>query len=478
MIRIYRIVVLSFSVVTLSACGGGSGGSGIAEAGDVEVDIAEAPTGTITNTATPSGTGSIVPGRDSGSDEEGPDPEDRLPDGGIAGEPSEDTPAADDRLPGGGIAGDPLEDEPAIATPMFDGTLSAITSIYSDSQLAAIEALGLELNLGDDPPNIEGTFRLDPAILQSSSVPNDEENLGENFTPITFTFSNQDNSSLTLDLTTLSDSGDTQVDGSGAFISGSGNAFTVYFLAEVTFEGFTFTSSETYSGIITDAGITNLQQAIFILDDRGDPQDLVFDQDTGRLFIDTDGLSVRTEAGPGPLSDQEMTAADSGSDQESVPETEIEGSLTANFEPLIGGFILAADFFDGGFFSYSVEFTQDSVIEASNGGSILVASNDSGDITCTDQGGSSPTYICTVVNGLDQEVSVLFSLFGLEGFGNAFLCRPSVDFCDPSIVEDQLENSPNGNVQIFLIPVFGARSTGERELSDLRFTNAYQSMDK
>jgi len=170
----------------------------------------------------------------------------------------------------------------------FDGSSEAVADFYTPSQVAAIESLGLQINLGDTPPNVEGVFRRDPSILQATSVPNDSE-IGAVFNPITITFSNQ--SGLDLSVETIADSGDTASLSSAAAISGSGNAFTVYSIVEVTVDGHTFQSAETYSGIVTANGIENLQTSILVIDDRGDPNDAIIGNDTGRLLVDGDGIS-------------------------------------------------------------------------------------------------------------------------------------------------------------------------------------------
>lgn len=176
----------------------------------------------------------------------------------------------------------------------FSGTRPSVEQLYSAPLLEALENIGIQINLGEDPPNVEGSYLFNPVILQATSVPGDQSRVGQGFADPTVTFSNQDNTSLTLDLEARSTN--TSVVGTGSFISGSGDSFTVYFLTEVTQSGHTFESTETYSGVVTDAGIENLQRAVFVVDDRGDPNNNIIPNNTGRLFIDQDGLSMRVTA--------------------------------------------------------------------------------------------------------------------------------------------------------------------------------------
>lgn len=192
---------------------------------------------------------------------------------------------------GGSSGGGSNDANTVTVTTNFTGTRPSVEQIYSESLITSLEMIGLNINLGDNPPNVEGSYLLEPRVLQATTVPVENIEIGVGNGSTTITFSNQNNANLTLDLE--ANSGSTNVVDTGSFISGSGNLFTVYFVAEVTVDGHTFDSTETYSGVITDGGVQNLQRAIFVLDDRGDPNDGLIPNDTGRLFIDEDGLSVR-----------------------------------------------------------------------------------------------------------------------------------------------------------------------------------------
>ena len=191
---------------------------------------------------------------------------------------------------------EPTVDEPVAGeVPEFDGSLPAITNLYSQDQIDAIEALGLTINLGDNPPNIEGTYRMSPGQLQATSVPNDPVQPGAVGFDTNFTFFDQNNSSLTVDLDLVEDNGSTS-QGSGSFISGSGQLFTVFFVTETTIGGFVADSTITISGVVNSSGIENLQFAAFALDHRDAPENIFIPENTGRLFIDPDGLSERITA--------------------------------------------------------------------------------------------------------------------------------------------------------------------------------------
>jgi len=198
------------------------------------------------------------------------------------------------------IADTPVTDTPVDAPimdnpPVFDGFEASINDLYTPAQVDAIEQIGLVFNLGDQPPNIEGTFRVEPVIVQATTAPEDDGETGFELPAQTYTFSNQNNSTLTVDLLLIEDSGQTTV-GNGSFISGNDQQFTVYFVSETNIDGFVADTTITLSAVISGNGIENVQAAGFLLNDRGDPGDVFIPNNAGRLVIDEDGFSERIQS--------------------------------------------------------------------------------------------------------------------------------------------------------------------------------------
>jgi len=158
----------------------------------------------------------------------------------------------------------------------FDGSRSSLPDFYSEEMLLATESLGLSLNFGDESPNVEGIFRVEPVVLQATSNPNDAFGVGNTGVPFSVTFSNQDSNSLVIDVSDGTDL--TEV--TQAVISGSGNAFTVFALVAVPAIGVELPAA--YSGNLTEFGIENFQYAPFTAADVN-----------VRLFVDQDNLSER-----------------------------------------------------------------------------------------------------------------------------------------------------------------------------------------
>ena len=135
--------------------------------------------------------------------------------------------------------------------------------------------LGLEINGGKTPPNIEGMYYATPVILINSTEKGD--NIGEQFNDGTFVFSEQNNAELTI-LSYIEEMGIGSDTGLGSLITGNGNKFSVFVIMRSMY-------SETVyffiSGKIENAGIRNMQF-------------LLLNEDLqGRLFKDEDGLADR-----------------------------------------------------------------------------------------------------------------------------------------------------------------------------------------
>jgi len=169
------------------------------------------------------------------------------------------------------------------------------SNLLTDNQFSVFESLGLQVNLGDNPPNIEGTFRIDPRIIQASTVPGSAEDVGTTISSVSVTFSNQNSATQTLEVVVVED--DAEGAGSvetvivGSSILGSDNAFTAFFVSEITFNNQAFALATGFSGIITEAGIENFQLADVVIDDGGDPFNDLIPNNTGELFIDETGFS-------------------------------------------------------------------------------------------------------------------------------------------------------------------------------------------
>jgi hypothetical protein len=162
-----------------------------------------------------------------------------------------------------------------------------VDEIVSKEIRDEMEALGLPLNWGNTPPNLEKIFLLSPNILLGSNISSDV--IGNKYGDLKIQFAEQDEDlSIKINYTQSVSTGT----GIGGIIVGEGNKFTIY--AKVTSTRANGTKSDlaqVYSGEITDTGIKDFHYSLFMLDDYGDPNDELIEIGEGRVFHDSDGFS-------------------------------------------------------------------------------------------------------------------------------------------------------------------------------------------
>lgn len=167
-----------------------------------------------------------------------------------------------------------------------------IKNIVPDSTLTKITDLGMPINKGKKPTNLENYYKVSPLTLKATSVPNDYSP-GATFADYKFRLYDQDNENLTIKLDYAS--GSETGTGLGGFISGDGKDFSVFVKVH------SFSSNQPaevlhiISGTLTDEGIENFYFSNFMLDDYGDPLNVWMDLECGRVFYDSDGFSPIVE---------------------------------------------------------------------------------------------------------------------------------------------------------------------------------------
>ena len=171
----------------------------------------------------------------------------------------------------------------------FDGSVETIENFFSAEVLQTMEDFGFVVHEGNTPPNISGEYLLSQTKLEASNMPNDV--IGRIYTDIILKFSNQENENLSLDYEQIA--GTANSVGVQSFISGKDDNFSVFIKVNNTLEEHTSVIAVGYSGKLLDGGIENIQYTIIMLDDKGDPNNNLIGNNTGRLFIDSDGFSPK-----------------------------------------------------------------------------------------------------------------------------------------------------------------------------------------
>ena len=145
---------------------------------------------------------------------------------------------------------------------------------------------------GKNPPNIEGSYFVDPEILIGSSLSYDQ--IGKKYSSEYQKYGNQDMTNNTIDMVRVQGGGSEWEKGSGAFISGTGNNFTIYFNMEGESSGIKNKRAYVVSGTKTSTGIKNLTMGFIMTYKDADPDHKLVDVGTFRFFTDQDGMSEAT----------------------------------------------------------------------------------------------------------------------------------------------------------------------------------------
>lgn len=182
-----------------------------------------------------------------------------------------------------------LGEEIIINDDNFQGTERDIENFYTPEALEALRNLGLVINEGNSPPNINGVYMTQPMVLEATNILDDPE-LGFEFANIRFAVSNQNNDSLTLNFSGFDVT--SRISVIASFISGSGNQFSVYLKVSVNHEptGSNGIFAYVFSGTKNSTGLQNFSYGLMMVDDSEDFSNIFINNNEGRRFSEKDGL--------------------------------------------------------------------------------------------------------------------------------------------------------------------------------------------
>lgn len=152
---------------------------------------------------------------------------------------------------------------------------------------------------GNNPPAVEGVFLIDPAEIVYDTTNN--YNAGDQgFTPIYLKFSNQSITQNTIDYEEkdVNSAGKivSESSGPGAFISGEGDNFSVFFstsgVSHRDTYDISYKTSLVISGTKTSSGIKDIRYAFVMVDKKNDKEHDIMDVGEFRVFKDGDGLAT------------------------------------------------------------------------------------------------------------------------------------------------------------------------------------------
>jgi hypothetical protein len=172
-----------------------------------------------------------------------------------------------------------------------NGLTKDINDIVPDSLLQLIKLLGMPVNTGGSPPNIQGAYLLSQFILDSTNIANDYP-VGTRFADYNLNFTNQNYKNLTVNIDYVN--GGETGNGIGSYIVGKGSDFSVF--SRITSYNPAQTDSAyilfMFSGSKSNDGLHDMYVALFMLDDLDDPSNYFIENGSGRIFYDSDGFST------------------------------------------------------------------------------------------------------------------------------------------------------------------------------------------
>ena len=141
---------------------------------------------------------------------------------------------------------------------------------------------------GTNPPNVEGCYFIDPyeAVYCEDNGYAPGERVSSYY--IKLTSQSKEN---TIDMEECSASGNSYSIGEGAFISGEGNNFTIFFNTIGTTYGIETRQAVLLSGTKATDGIKNLRYAFVMVEKGDDPENKLMKEGVFRVFQDRDGMS-------------------------------------------------------------------------------------------------------------------------------------------------------------------------------------------
>ena len=142
---------------------------------------------------------------------------------------------------------------------------------------------------GVNPPNVEGVYLASPSTLVYDSSGGYEP--GKTFSNYYYKFSNQNSANNTVDYNRRNLSANDTESSTGAFISGNGKNFTIFFNTTGQSLGISLKRALLVSGTMTDEGVKNLVWAFVMVEKGSDPENQLMKVGEFRVLKDGDGMA-------------------------------------------------------------------------------------------------------------------------------------------------------------------------------------------
>lgn len=173
------------------------------------------------------------------------------------------------------------------------GLSQKIQKIVPQVILEEINSKGMKINEGSVPPLIEGIYFVSPYELLSPYSVNDGYKKGAIISGYAYKFSNQSSDKQTIVIDYKNYASD-KASGIGSFVSGNNKSFTIFAEVKGVASSIDYVNIIIISGEITDKGIKNFQQSLYIKEKGEAPgEGTLIPLNTGRIWFDNDFTSEK-----------------------------------------------------------------------------------------------------------------------------------------------------------------------------------------
>ena len=153
----------------------------------------------------------------------------------------------------------------------------------SRGMIDSLSAAGAHIYDGTTPPIVNNIYYMHP---DSCTYDNLSGSAGTLYSDYKFQFSAQNNTDFTIAVAQKTFPGGTLSSApASAYISGSGNHFSIFLLRTISPSGIPVQQFNVLSGTLTSTGIQDLQNTLYMRSKGADPSNLVVPAGTIRVFI-------------------------------------------------------------------------------------------------------------------------------------------------------------------------------------------------
>ncbi|MDP5170421.1 MAG: hypothetical protein NWR72_09250 [Bacteroidia bacterium] len=181
-----------------------------------------------------------------------------------------------------------------LSVPEPGGFSDEILNIIPQSKIDSLRSLGIPIYEGRTPPEVLGSYFVNPYVLVVPWSDNDNYYIGRSIGSYTYTFYNFDTQNNTLRVDFKSSTGSESGTGLGGIVSGKDSSFTIFIELKGVSGGVENTTVTVLAGKISPDGIFDFYNAFYLKEkSEGSGLGTLIPVGTGRVWKDEDGFSEK-----------------------------------------------------------------------------------------------------------------------------------------------------------------------------------------